>query len=69
MNQADILVPPHFRSSVRCSEPEETAMKKLLVAALIAGSFISAEARAQELLEMLPWARCRERSFWDLWVR
>jgi hypothetical protein len=48
MNQADILVPPHFRSSVPCSEPEETAMKKLLVAALIAGSFISAEARAQD---------------------
>ena len=43
-------------------------MKKLLVAALITGSFVSAEARAQDHAEMLPWARCRERSFWGLWV-
>jgi hypothetical protein len=48
MDRADILVPPHFRSSVPCNELREAAMKKLLVAALIAGSFISAEARAQE---------------------
>jgi hypothetical protein len=46
--RAGTFVPPQFRSSVLCNELREAAMKKLLVAALVAGSFISAEARAQE---------------------
>ncbi len=46
--RAVTFVPPQFRSPVPCDELKETAMKKLLVAALIAGSFISAEARAQD---------------------
>ena len=46
--RAGTFVRPQFRSSVPCNELGEAAMKKLLVAALIAGSFISAEARAQE---------------------
>ena len=45
---ASTFVSPQFRSSVPCHELEEIAMMKLLVAALIAGSFISAEARAQD---------------------
>jgi len=41
-------VPPQFRGFVRLRlSPKEIAMKILLVAALIAGSFISSEARAQ----------------------
>jgi hypothetical protein len=46
--RAGTFVPPQFRSFVSRNELEETAMKKLLVAALVAGSFISAEASAQE---------------------
>jgi hypothetical protein len=45
--QACTLVPPQFGSPVPHDEPKETAMKKLLAAALIAGSFISVEAKAQ----------------------
>jgi hypothetical protein len=40
------FVPPQFRSPVCPGRLKGTAMKKLLVAALIAGSFISFEARA-----------------------
>jgi hypothetical protein len=46
--RARTFVPPQFRSFVSRNDLEETAMKKLLVAALVAGSFISAEAIAQE---------------------
>jgi hypothetical protein len=46
--RAGTFVPPQFRSFVSRNDLEETAMKKLLVAALVAGSFISAEAIAQE---------------------
>ena len=42
------FVPPHFRSPVCRAGLKEIAMKKLLVAAVIAGSFFSFEASAQE---------------------
>jgi hypothetical protein len=42
------LVPPQFRSAVPPLGLKETTMKKLLVGALIAGSFFPFEARAQE---------------------
>jgi hypothetical protein len=41
------FVPPQFRSPVPWGVLKGTAMKKLLVAALVAASFISFEARAQ----------------------
>jgi hypothetical protein len=41
------LVPPQFRSPVRCVGHKEIAMKKAFVAALILGSFFSFEASAQ----------------------
>ena len=41
------FVPPQFRNPVPCAGLKEIAMKKILIAALIAGSFISVEARAQ----------------------
>jgi hypothetical protein len=44
--RAGTIVPPQFRSSVPCNELREAAMKKLLVAALVAGSCNSAEASA-----------------------
>ena len=42
------LVPPQFRCPVARAGLKDIAMKKLLVGALIAGSFFSFEARAQE---------------------
>jgi hypothetical protein len=42
------FVPPQFRGPVRYAGLKEIAMKKALVAAVIAGSFFSVEANAQE---------------------
>ena len=42
------FVPPQFRGPVRCIGFKEIAMKKALVAAVIAGSFFSVGASAQE---------------------
>jgi hypothetical protein len=42
------FVPPQFRGPVRCTGFKEIAMKKALVAAVIAGSFFSVGASAQE---------------------
>src|ERR1700726_3180779 len=42
------FVPPQFRSPVRRAGHKEIVMKRALVAAMIAGSFFSFEASAQE---------------------
>jgi hypothetical protein len=42
------FVPPQFRSPLRCAGLKEIAMKRALVAAVIAGSFFSFQASAQE---------------------
>jgi hypothetical protein len=46
--QSCTFVPPQFEIKASCGACKEIAMKKLLVAVLIGGSFISLEARAQE---------------------